>query len=319
MRLGLRPGGGGEARQAESKYRREPSLHSQHPMPVMAICHSAACRANTSRPPAANSARCCRTPVRRRRRRPGAGRAAVASSSRTSRATAGAGRRRCAPPARPGRPTRRRGHHGHQAAAGRQLRRIDVRDGRHRALDDDGVPGPAARQPGGQAPVHQAHRRRHAGQHAQRDGHQRVVLLQRGHLRRRRRRRWPRRSRCRRHHQHAVAGPHPGHLHQPRDHQRLHQHAAVAERQILVDIGQRRQSGRQELLPRQAAHGVQHARVRHPVGPDLAVDHVVAGGREIGLRLVHARSEIQVRCIGCGSPAPATGQCRASGAGDAPA
>ena len=51
----------------------------------------------------------------------------------------------------------------------------------------------------------------------------------------------------------------------------------LAQRYVLVRVGERRQSRRQEAFARQMAHRGDDARIAHLVGADLAVHHVVAG------------------------------------------
>ena len=58
---------------------------------------------------------------------------------------------------------------------------------------------------------------------------------------------------------------------------RLDHHPALAQRHVLIGVGERREVRRQEPLARQSAHRADDAGIAHLVGADLAVHHVVAG------------------------------------------
>ena len=73
-----------------------------------------------------------------------------------------------------------------------------------------------------------------------------------------------------------VGAPDRGGLQQSGGHHRLHQIAAAAKRQIIVDIGDRPQMLGHEQLAPGLGHGGEDPFVGHLVGSDLALDHVRA-------------------------------------------
>ena len=89
----------------------------------------------------------------------------------------------------------------------------------------------------------------------------------------------------RRHNQRLVVRLRLQGLDQARQHHGFHQEPAVTQRHVIVGIGDRAQPLGQEALARQLANRRQQGGVVHPVGPELAVDHVAAREREIRHRL----------------------------------
>ena len=86
------------------------------------------------------------------------------------------------------------------------------------------------------------------------------------------------------HYQSRLAGARAGELDQPGQHQRLDQHPAAAQRDVVVDIGQASHCNGHVGLARQGPHGVQDAAVGHLGRAQLAVDHQIAGQGVVGGR-----------------------------------
>ena len=85
--------------------------------------------------------------------------------------------------------------------------------------------------------------------------------------------------------QHRVGALDGGCLQQTGYYHRLHQIAASAERQILVDVGDDPEMlGNEELAP-DSGKGAQHTCVNDLARPELALDHVGAGRPEFGHRI----------------------------------
>ncbi len=74
--------------------------------------------------------------------------------------------------------------------------------------------------------------------------------------------------------EHARIRAELGELDQAREHQRLHQIAAVAEMQILVGISDAPECLRHEALARHRQECLQQSPIHHPIGTELAVDHI---------------------------------------------
>src|SRR6185437_8026950 len=70
-------------------------------------------------------------------------------------------------------------------------------------------------------------------------------------------------------------------LDQPGQDHRLHQVAAVAQRHIVIGVGERAQAVGQEALARQVGDGREKLGVGNAVGPELAVDHIATCERKV--------------------------------------
>jgi hypothetical protein len=93
-----------------------------------------------------------------------------------------------------------------------------------------------------------------------------------------------------------------GGLNQPRQHHRLDQEPAVAERQVLVDIGDAAEMLGHEALARQTAHHLDESLVDHLVGAQLVVHHVLA---RLGIRRCGHAQPLRCAQPSCGaSPTP---------------